>query len=351
MKKLLSAILAIFTLFLMTACEITIEEPTEESSEPTASVRDRDSRDEAVVDVNVPITSEDFAKEHGIELDIEYYFYNNPSQGTLSFSEGGILNYDIPGVDMTQTTWSADVNGVYIANYEGTEHQVTLYEDGKIFEMGDNIVVVKSGTQSTGYYIGMYKYEGDHDWLDILEIYDDYNASYINLDENGTEIEQGGATILSYDNNLVITTNFFDQSYEPVFLTTDNGGYTFNDGWYSYEPYQPEESDASGSEFIDWSEYVAAWGDRTEYRDLAAEQGIEIDLVYYSDRDDGTYIFISEDGLLYVFNTASTQTVPFPFEIDGSVITVLDSNFEYVSELIFNGSSFYETDSGIFYEP
>jgi hypothetical protein len=345
MKKLTAVLLAVLTAMALTACG-----ETEDSNVLTREEdNERPARTEAAaIDANVPITSEDFAKEHGIALDTYYFPFANPNWGIMEFISDGTFKMDIPELEVLESTWSADVNGVYVANYEGDEHQINIYNDGDIVEFG-SIIGHVSGKDPATTYSGTFKYDGDHDWLDILEFGGGFDASYQNLDYDGNLTEQGGASYLVYDNKIIVTQNVYDGTNRPAMLFTNDGGETFEDDYYTYYPYDGGSS--SSTEYTDWAEYAESLGDRSEYRDRAAELGIEIDGLYYSDLEDGAYIFVSEDGLMYVYEPNSGQTVPFVFEIDGDNLTLYYSDGSYVSELTFDGYSFYETDTGTYFEP
>lgn len=353
MKKTAAILLAILTAMVLTACGEAKESPEADGARPArteaeAAENDRPARTEPSADVNVPITSEDFVKEHGIALDTYYFPFANPNWGRIEFLSDGTFTLDIPDIQSVKSTWSADVNGVYVANDEGEEHQIGIYNDGDIVEIA-SIIGQVSGKDPVTTYTGIFKYDGDHEWLDILEFYEGFDAGYKSNDEFGDVTEQGSATYLAYDNKVIVTQNLFDGTNKPAMLYTNDGGETFEDDYDTYYPYKSEESGGSDMDYI--AEYAASLGDRSEYRNAAEELGIEIDGIYYSDLDNGSYLFISEDGLLYFYEPDLGQTIPFTFDIDTDTITVYYYDGSYVTELIFSGNSFYETDTGAFYEP
>jgi hypothetical protein len=351
MKKVLTALLALMTVFSLAACGKTTETAATGTTSGTTAKTEATTTKAAVTTTTAttakaPATDEDFAGEHGITLEKEYYFYGNENWGSIVFKKGGTANYDIPEVSETSTKWSADADGVYLANYAGEEIQLEIFEDGGVF-MVDEMVAAVSGFEHDFDYTGVFKYDGDHDWLDIVEFYGGSEAGYKTLDEDDTETEQGTATVLAFDDKVIVTKNVYDEYCTPAFIYTEDGGETFEDDAYYFYPYDGEDDDGAD---IDWTEYAESLGDRSDYRDWAEDAGIEIDLVFYSDMDD-SYIFISEDGLLYVYEPYTGETVPFKFDIDDGTVTILNADGSVVSELIFDGYEFYEPESGVIYAP
>jgi uncharacterized lipoprotein YehR (DUF1307 family) len=355
MKKIFTALLALMTVFSLAACGKTAETSATTTASGTTAKTEATTTTKAAVTTTAatttaaaksPATIEDFAAEHGITLETEYYFYGNENWGSIVFNEGGTAEYDIPNVSETSTKWSADEDGVYLANYSGEEIQLELFEDGDIFTV-DTMTAAVSGYETDFSYTGAFKYDGDHDWLDIIEFYGGAEAAYKSLDEDGYETEQGTATVLAVDDKIIVTKNLYDEYGTPAFIYSEDGGETFEDDYYYYFAYDNEDIDSINS---GWAEYAETLGDRSDYRDMAEDAGIEIDLKFYSDVDD-SYLFISEDGLLYVYEPYSGATIPFKFDIDDSLITILNADGSVMSEIIFDGYEFTEPVTGTIYAP
>ncbi|MDR0986085.1 MAG: hypothetical protein LBL98_00100 [Ruminococcus sp.] len=370
MKKLAAAILAILTAATLTACggaakDASVEQTTTARSRETTTTAATTTAATTTTTKAAETTAEpsaaDLASGHGITLDTDYYIMGNSNFGTAVLTSDGEVIYNITGQEEARSTWTADGSGVYIANYAGEYYQLSLFEDGNIFEV-DELTAVLSGHEPYTGYTGTYVYDGFHEWLDVIELDGSAYAGYKHLDENYDVTEQGGATAIAYSNKLIVSQNVYDEMIDPVILTTEDGGDTFSDGAYdyylvgstAYDDYYYggyQSDDDTDTEYFDWAAYAESLGDRTDYRDAAEELGVGIDVVYYNYDLENTYMFISEDGLMYVYTPEVNETVPLRFEMDGDSFFVYDAEDNYVSEMVFDGYEFYEVETGYYYTP
>jgi hypothetical protein len=345
MKKITAVLLAILTAAVLTACgntEDTGSGKTEGEGRKTEAKNEKDEKTEKA-DRGSSGSDADNAEALGIELDTDYNIYGNYNWGTLVFTSDGKFVANMTGVDEAELDWTADEDYVYVTGADGEEYPIDIYEGGSIFVV-DEIAAAVDGYENSVTYEGTFKYDGDHDWLDELEFYGTDEAYYYDFDEYGDEIDSGTATYLAFDDYVVVTKDDYDSGSEPAVLETTDGGATFEDDYYTYYPTDGGSGSGDSGETDELSaalaEIEASYGDRSSYADDAEYEGVELYTNYYSDIDD-SYLYIDDNGLMFIYIPDLGYTAPFAFEIDNRFFSVYGADGEYAGGFEWNGYTFY----------
>jgi hypothetical protein len=346
MKKLSIAILA-FLILSVSACNKTTDTAVtakDDTAKTTAATTKAATTTTAATTTKAPLKTaapeEDPAEEvpfiteeYGIELDTYYYPCGNASLGSFEFFADGTFAAEIADKGGSEGTWTADEYSVYLQNNTGEELPIDVYEDGGVFVLV-GLPFAVSGYENSESYSGTFLYEGDHSWLDVMILDGSNYGDYGNL-VDGEIVDSNSAVVLTYDNYLVLTQTIYDYSNAPAILVTYDGGATFEDDNYSYNP-------ADG-------EYSTEPDNSVSYS--PEEIGIELNRVYSSGNENVNFFYFTDDGYFMLCDPVSEDVVDLNYEIYGDEVTVYDGEGTVVANMTFDGYSFYEPESGLSFYP
>jgi hypothetical protein len=157
---------------------------------------------------------------------------------------------------------------------------------------------------------------------------------YINNRRSCAEItEQGsGEGTCSADDQSI-----YLQNSSGAEMTNDvyDGGATFEDDYYAYNP---NDGDNSGS-FDSSQSYTPE------------EIGIELNTVYQTGNETYNFFYFDDNGYVILCDPVAETTIDLNYEIYGDEVTLYDGAGTVVAEMTFDGYSFYEEDSELSYYP